>query len=226
MAGLSLGLLTLVAGVVALGRLLLTLLIVAVLAAVWVIFAESLAALVARLVDAIIGHGGDLARRSTLATEIRALPPPTRREGWSLRRHNSPPLLVPGAVESEQARVEPQHREEAVRNARRACTLGRYQMPEALGILAGAYAEETRFEEAERMAEFAFWVAGSTERPVFTREGDVSFGALPAESTVPSGRLRPGRSCRLGQPGTERSRPGEGASTVWGSQRSARWSRG
>ena len=53
---------------------------------------------------------------------------------------------------------------EAVRLARRACTLTRFQVPEALDVLAGAYAEAGRLEEAVRVGEVALWYARAAQR--------------------------------------------------------------
>jgi tetratricopeptide (TPR) repeat protein len=54
--------------------------------------------------------------------------------------------------------------EEAVRIARRACAVTRYQIPEPLDVLAGAYAQAGRFDEAVRVGEFALWFARAAER--------------------------------------------------------------
>jgi len=54
--------------------------------------------------------------------------------------------------------------EEAVAAARRACAVTRYQIPEPMDVLAGAYAEAGRFDEAVRLAEFTLWFAGAAER--------------------------------------------------------------
>jgi tetratricopeptide (TPR) repeat protein len=58
---------------------------------------------------------------------------------------------------------------EAVRNAKRACALTRYQMPEPLDVLAGAYAEAGRFDEAVRLAEFTLWFARAAARTELVR---------------------------------------------------------
>jgi len=73
-------------------------------------------------------------------------------------------LLVLGSVRA--AAREPGLRdgEEAVRIARRACAVTRYQIPEPLDVLAGAYAEAGRFDEAVRIGEFALWFARAAER--------------------------------------------------------------
>ena len=48
---------------------------------------------------------------------------------------------------------------EAVALATRACMLTSYASPELLDVLAGAYAEADRFDQAVRLAEFAHWLA-------------------------------------------------------------------
>ncbi len=54
--------------------------------------------------------------------------------------------------------------EEALRAARQACTATRYQIPEPLDVLAAAYAEAGRSEEAVRIGEFALWFARAAGR--------------------------------------------------------------
>ncbi|MCG6926155.1 MAG: tetratricopeptide repeat protein [Acidobacteria bacterium] len=53
---------------------------------------------------------------------------------------------------------------EAVRVARQACAVTRYQIPEPIDVLAGAYAEAGRFDEAVRLAEFTVWFARAAAR--------------------------------------------------------------
>jgi len=53
---------------------------------------------------------------------------------------------------------------EAVQLAKRASALTRFQVPETLDVLAGAYAESGRFDEAVRIAEFTLWFARNSER--------------------------------------------------------------
>ena len=54
--------------------------------------------------------------------------------------------------------------EEGVQIAKHACLLTRFQVPETLDVLAGAYAEAGRFDEAVRLAEFTLWFARNAER--------------------------------------------------------------
>ncbi len=75
-------------------------------------------------------------------------------------------LLILSTLQASSNDAEVRNGLEAVQNARRACTLTRYQMPEPLDILAGAYAEAGRFDEAVRMAEFAAWFARAADKPV------------------------------------------------------------
>ena len=53
---------------------------------------------------------------------------------------------------------------EAVRLARRACTLTRFQIPEALDVLGGAYAEAGRFDEAVEVERLTVWYARAAGR--------------------------------------------------------------
>jgi tetratricopeptide (TPR) repeat protein len=53
---------------------------------------------------------------------------------------------------------------EAVAVARKACAVTRYQIPEPLDVLAGAYAEAGEFDEAVRLADFALWFARAADR--------------------------------------------------------------
>ena len=53
---------------------------------------------------------------------------------------------------------------EAVALARRACEFTGFKTPETLDILAGAYAETGRFEEAVRLAQFTLWFARAADR--------------------------------------------------------------
>ncbi|MFN8094680.1 MAG: tetratricopeptide repeat protein [Vicinamibacteria bacterium] len=53
---------------------------------------------------------------------------------------------------------------EAVRLARRACTLTRFQVPEALDVLGGAYAEAGRFDQAVEVERLAVWYARAAGR--------------------------------------------------------------
>ena len=54
--------------------------------------------------------------------------------------------------------------EEALRLARRACSLTRFQIPEAIDVLAAAHAEAGRFEDAVRLGRFVAWYAGAADR--------------------------------------------------------------
>ncbi|MGE5125328.1 MAG: tetratricopeptide repeat protein [Betaproteobacteria bacterium] len=54
--------------------------------------------------------------------------------------------------------------DEAVRLAKRVCAITRFQIPEALDVLAGAYAEAGRFEQAVQLARLTLWYARSAER--------------------------------------------------------------
>ena len=53
---------------------------------------------------------------------------------------------------------------EALRLARRACAQTRFQVPEALDVLAGALAESGRFEDAAEVGELTLWYARAAER--------------------------------------------------------------
>jgi len=53
---------------------------------------------------------------------------------------------------------------EAVQLAKRACAATRFQIPETLDVLAGAYAEAGRFDEAVRLGELTLWFARAAER--------------------------------------------------------------
>jgi len=54
--------------------------------------------------------------------------------------------------------------DEAMQLATRACSLTRFQIPEPLDVLAGAYAEAGRFDDAVRLSEFVVWFARAAER--------------------------------------------------------------
>jgi tetratricopeptide (TPR) repeat protein len=73
-------------------------------------------------------------------------------------------LLYLASVRAAERDPELRDGEEAVAVARKACAVTRYQIPEPMDVLAGAYAEAGRFDEAVRMGEFALWFARAAER--------------------------------------------------------------
>jgi len=79
-AGVPLGLLILLAGVIGLGRILFPLLIVGVLAMVWIFFAAVVSQIVARGVAAVAGNEFDRARRGQITDGLKGVPLRTRLE--------------------------------------------------------------------------------------------------------------------------------------------------
>jgi hypothetical protein len=73
-------------------------------------------------------------------------------------------LLVLASLRAAAADASLRNGEEAVVLAKQACALTRFQMAEPMDVLAGAYAEAGRFDEATRVAEFALWFARATQR--------------------------------------------------------------
>jgi len=73
-------------------------------------------------------------------------------------------LLVLACLRASAAAPKLRNGEEAVALARRLCELSKFRTPETLDVLAGAYAEAGRFEEAVRTAEFTLWFARAVER--------------------------------------------------------------
>jgi hypothetical protein len=73
-------------------------------------------------------------------------------------------LLVLASLRSAAREPELRDGEEALRLARRACSLTRFQIPEAIDVLAAAHAEAGRFEDAARLGRFVAWFAGAADR--------------------------------------------------------------
>jgi tetratricopeptide (TPR) repeat protein len=73
-------------------------------------------------------------------------------------------LLVLAAVRATAREASLRDAAEAERLARRACTLTRFQVPEALDVLAAAYAAGGRFEAAVPLQEHVVWYARAAER--------------------------------------------------------------
>jgi len=81
-------------------------------------------------------------------------------------------LLVLGALRASAREDDLRDGGEAVRLAKRACALTRYQVPEALDVLAGAHAEAGRFDEAAELARLVAWYARSTGRGALADAAD------------------------------------------------------
>jgi len=73
-------------------------------------------------------------------------------------------LLVLACLRASAADPKLRNGEEAVALARRLCQVSWFRTPETLDVLAGAYAEAGRFEDAVRMAEFTLWFARAVEK--------------------------------------------------------------
>jgi Tfp pilus assembly protein PilF len=95
-------------------------------------------------------------------------PPPAAAEACRRRLAEAPAdvsaLLVLASLRAAAGDPSLRNGEEAVQLAKRACALTRYQIPEPLDVLAGAYAEAGRFDEAVRLADFTLWFARAAER--------------------------------------------------------------
>ena len=73
-------------------------------------------------------------------------------------------LLVLACLRASAADPKLRNGEEAVALARRLCEVSWFRTPETVDVLAGAYAEAGRFDEAVRMAEFTLWSARAARR--------------------------------------------------------------
>lgn len=100
-----------------------------------------------------------------------ALPQPPRAAAEACRRRleqepgDVAALLVLASLRAAAREDDLRNGDEAVRLAKRACSLTRFQVPEALDVLAGAWAESGRFAEAVQVAQLTLWYARAAERP-------------------------------------------------------------